>query len=64
MLTVDGHPILQREMHHYSLMFCIGKDGLSFPVLYVDGRRVVKRWKLELTADIPEDKYGPNGNTA
>jgi FkbM family methyltransferase len=37
--------------------------GLVQPVLYRDGRRVTRSWRLELTVEAPADPCGGNANT-
>lgn len=46
----------------------LSKYGLRWtsdgtPVLYFDGKRVVKPWKLSIDVDMPADPHGGNANT-
>lgn len=60
-LNVDGKEILIDAT--YSLRWVEQADGPSYPVLYQNGKRVVKKWSLSLTFDSPEDPFGGNANT-
>ena len=47
----------------YALRWYETTDGKSVPVLYKDGKRVVKRWSMNYSAYSPEDPHGGNANT-
>lgn len=47
----------------FSLRWVEQADGPAYPVLYKNGKRVVKEWRLKLDFDSPEDPFGGNANT-
>jgi hypothetical protein len=47
----------------YALRWYDTSDGKSIPVLYKNGKRVVKRWSMDYSAYSPEDPDGGNANT-
>lgn len=59
-LEVDG--VVIADLWRYSLRW--RSDGTAHvPVLYHEGRRVTKPWRLTLTADVPADETGASANT-
>ena len=56
-LEVDGKE--ETELWRFTVRWGM-KDG---PVLYRNGYRVTKGWKLTLDVDIPPDPHGGNANT-
>jgi hypothetical protein len=60
-LIIDG---LAHEVDaSFSLRWVEQKDGPAIPVLYRNGKRIVKSWSLVLNFDSPEDPFGGNANT-
>jgi hypothetical protein len=51
-----------KNLHEYELRWA-GQPGRWEPVLYHQGRRVTKAWRLEMDADVAEDPFGGNANT-
>lgn len=47
----------------YSMRWVEQTDGQAYPVLYKNGKRVVKGWSLVLNYISPEDPFGGNANT-
>ena len=47
----------------FSLRWVEQKDGEAYPVLYQNGKRVVKAWRIDLQFESPEDPFGSNANT-
>ena len=45
----------------YSLMFLEQPDGPATPVLYFDGRRVIRAWSLKIKHAQPADQWGISG---
>lgn len=60
-LEIDG--IEEKISSIYSMRWVDVIDGDSFPVLYKNGKRVVKSWKLSMSYNSPEDEFGGNANT-
>lgn len=60
-LFIDGEKIVVDST--FSLRWVEQADGPAFPVLYRNGKRVVKKWNLVLNFDSPEDPFGGNANT-
>ena len=58
-LTVDGQET--KANADYSLLFVNHPDGSATPVLYFQGRRVIKSWSLELCHAEPADRWGCSG---
>jgi hypothetical protein len=63
MLTVDCQPVAPEEMHRYAVRFYQSSEGPA-PVLYFDGKRVTRAWRLEMAVDVPADRGGESANTA
>ena len=38
--------------------------GSDVPVLYLDGKRVTKRWEMAMIVKMEADEHGGNANTA
>jgi hypothetical protein len=60
-LMIDG--MVVKFDATYSIRWVERIDGSSYPVLYKNGKRVVKSWKITLEHDEPEDPFGGNANT-
>ncbi len=60
-LTIDGKQIVLDAT--FSIRWVEQKNGPAFPVLYQNGKRIVKRWNLIINYDSPEDPFGGNANT-
>mgnify|MGYP007069474517 CR=1 FL=1 len=60
-LMIDG--MVVKFDATYSMRWVERIDGSSCPVLYKNGKRVVKSWKINLEHDEPEDPFGGNANT-
>jgi hypothetical protein len=60
-LTIDGKDVNLDST--YSLRWVEQADGPSYPVLYKNGKRIVKAWTIHLTFASPEDPFGGNANT-
>ena len=60
-LIVDGQLIEMNSF--YSMRWVERIDQQAFPVLYKNGKRVVKSWSIVLEPDEPEDPCGGNANT-
>jgi hypothetical protein len=66
-LEIDGRPIPGTEMSHYTIRFVYRtEDGASSwgPVLYKDGRRVTKAWKVLMSVSVAADEATASANTA
>jgi hypothetical protein len=63
MLAISDKAIPPEQLHDYVIRFCQTAAG-PVPVLYFLGRRVTQAWRIELVAEIPEDEFGGNANTA
>jgi hypothetical protein len=63
MLTIGDQAIPPDQLHQYVIRFCQTAEG-PVPVLYFQGKRVTQAWRIELTAEIAEDEFGGNANTA
>lgn len=60
-LEIGGEPVT--DLHRYQLLFT--REGSEYrPILYQDGRRIVKNYKITVTAEVSADPYGDNANTA
>ncbi len=53
----------QTDLHRFVIRWTASDAGPT-PVLYCDGKRVTKSWRLALSADAGEDEHGGNANTA
>ncbi len=62
MISVNQQVIPPDQYHHYAIRFCQLPDG-PVPVLYFQGKRVTQAWRIELSANVPEDEMGRNANT-
>jgi FkbM family methyltransferase len=60
-LLLDGKEVPLGAAHSLRWVEC--PDGPALPTLYLGGRRVTRRWEIELAAAIPADPYGGNANT-
>lgn len=60
-LTIDGKDVNLDST--YSLRWVEQSDGPAYPVLYKNGKRIVKAWAINLNFDSPEDPFGGNANT-
>lgn len=60
-LSVEGDPV--RELSRYAIRW-VAEDCEYVPVLYHDGKRVTKRWSLEMNFESPPDEQGASANTA
>jgi hypothetical protein len=60
-LSVDGKDLLIDST--YSLRWVEQKDGPAYPVLYQNGKRIIKKWSIRLSFDCPDDPFGGNANT-
>ncbi len=58
-LTIDGVPTALSAA--FTLRFVELPDGGAAPVLYRHGRRVIRRWSLQLDHEQPEDRWGISG---
>ncbi len=47
----DARTIPPIEMHRFTIRQVIGKNGWPETVLYVDGRRTTKPWRVDLQAE-------------
>jgi hypothetical protein len=63
MIVIEGIPVQSKDMYRYTISFVLSDSGYE-PVLYEDGRRVVKAWRANLSLERARDEYGPNANTA
>lgn len=62
-LWVGGSPVRPLERFRYSLRWVMVPGGNDRPVLYCDGKRVVKSWSLEMDVSSDADPSGENANT-
>lgn len=60
-LVLDGEETILDST--FSLRWVEQVDGPSYPVLYQNGKRIVKKWRLKLDFESPEDPFGGNANT-
>jgi FkbM family methyltransferase len=60
-LVLDGEEVPLGAAH--SLRWVERPDGPALPTLYLGGRRVTRRWEIELAAAVPADPCGGNANT-
>jgi hypothetical protein len=60
-LVIDG--IIHQIDASFSLRWVEQENGQPYPVLYKNGKRVVKSWSLVLNYISPEDPFGGNANT-
>lgn len=60
-LEIDGIPAKITSIYAIRWVDCI--DGSSYPVLYKNGKRVVKSWKINFDFAFPPDEFGGNANT-
>lgn len=60
-LSIDGSKVILDAT--YSMRWVEQIDGPAIPVLYRNGKRVVKEWNLKLEFHSPEDPFGGNANT-
>lgn len=47
----------------FSLRWVDTLNGSSYPVLYKNGKRVVKAWSITMSYNSPPDEFGGNANT-
>lgn len=47
----------------YCIRWVETTQGISYPVLYKNGKRIVKKWGLKFDFESPEDPFGGNANT-
>lgn len=57
-LVVDGEVVV--DLRRFSLRWVYGQEA---PVLYCDGKRVTKAWKMTIMVESPADPFGGNANT-
>jgi hypothetical protein len=62
MLAVADSEVAPEEFHLYAIRFVQSVNGPR-PVLYREGKRVTQAWRIELSAEVPEDQLGKNANT-
>jgi hypothetical protein len=60
-LVLDGKEVPLGAAH--TLRRVERPDGPALPTLYLGGRRVTRRWEIELAAAVPADPCGGNANT-
>ena len=60
-LIIDGEKIVLNAT--FSLRWVEKIDGRAYPVLYRNGKRVIKNWKLKVNFEMPADETGGNSNT-
>jgi hypothetical protein len=58
-LRIEGELIALSA--RYSLRFLEHADRAATPVLYYDGRRVIRGWSLHVEHDQPADRWGISG---
>lgn len=58
-LSIDGSTVTVTA--DYSLRFVQYPDRPAEPVLYLQGRRVIKAWTLQLSHQQPADPWGCSG---
>lgn len=47
----------------FSMRWVETVNGPAIPTLYKNGKRVTKKWSLQINHNEPEDPYGGNANT-
>lgn len=57
-LIVDGKLVEEKDLPLYSIRWCA-----QGPVLYLNGRRVTRKWELLMDEQVEADKHGGNANT-
>lgn len=62
-LAIEGEAVPPADLWRYSLRW-VQRGDRSLPVLYRDGRRITRAWRLGLDVDVPADPSGGNANTA
>ncbi len=60
-LEIDGQE--QKLTSIYSMRWVDVIDGEPYPVLYKNGKRVVKSWNISMSYNSPADEFGGNANT-
>jgi hypothetical protein len=60
-LVIDGQSVVLNAT--FSLRWVEQISGSAYPVLYRNGKRVVKNWKLKIDFEMPTDETGGNANT-
>jgi hypothetical protein len=63
-LLVVDHKIVTDGQSHYTLRFVEQADGTFRPVLYHDGKRVTKPWRVTMSYEDAGDPGGASVNTA
>jgi hypothetical protein len=61
-MVIDGVRVAAQDLHRCVLRFVQTPDGVQ-PVLYWDGKRVVKSWRVEMSCFVSADPSGGNANT-
>lgn len=61
LLMVEGVPVAEKDRYRYALRWVAGDYE---PVLYQDGKRVTKRWSLDINIESVADPGGESANTA
>jgi len=57
-ITIDGIDCTAPFLDRCALRWTANPDGEPIPVLYLDGKRVVKPWRATLDVSMPEDLRG------
>jgi hypothetical protein len=60
-LEIDGQE--QKLTSLYSMRWVETSNGEAYPILYKNGKRVVKAWKISMSYNSPADEFGGNANT-
>lgn len=60
-LEIDGQE--QKLTSIYSMRWVDQLDKESYPVLYKNGKRVVKSWSISMSYNSTADEFGGNANT-
>lgn len=60
-LEIEGER--QKDLYRFTIRWT-NTDDMPIPVLYCDGKRVTKAWRLTLRVEAGPDEYGGNANTA
>jgi hypothetical protein len=60
-LEIDGKEEILSAI--YSMRWVETIDGSAYPVLYKNGKRVVKSWSISMCYNSLADEFGGNANT-
>lgn len=60
-LEIDGDPQVLSSIFAIRWVDC--ENSEPHPVLYKNGKRVVKSWRISLYFESPPDEFGGNANT-